>query len=271
MHGIGFNVRIVPGAVEVEHTVPVVQFGEGIVGTTIALQRIELPPATYAIVEIEVDPITHSAEPGTTTAALRVAEVACVMELLYRGIANQKEFEGFVSSDSMYATSWEGPLELVALPHRPVEEIAGEIAQALAILEALKNEKRSRFRLAARWFRRGCEAVNPVDKLLFWWTVLEVFPAQETTDVPRSVVNFLHANVYPDVVPTQLKSAIGIGRIFGTRSRIVHDGLAFVSDLDFEFKAQLRQLRAIAATCLRLLCGLPAGDDLDLYVRLVDK
>jgi Apea-like HEPN len=267
LHDDERSVTIVAGALGIDYTVPVVMFGEGSAGATMAVQSLRLPPAAYAIIEVGVSLFEVEGQPTSSDAALLAAEVGCVMELLYPGITSAKEFEGIVSSEGSYAMCMEGPLEIVALPNQPIAEIAQSIAQALETLNGLSEAQRSRFRLASRWFRRGCEATSRVDKLLFWWTVLEVFPAEGTSDVPRKVVDLLHREVYPDILLHDLKNRIGIGRIFGTRSKIVHDGLAFVSDLDLEFRIQLRQLRAITSICLRLLAGLPLGHDLDTFVR----
>lgn len=98
--------------------------------------------------------------------------------------------------------------------------------------------------------------------------MLETFPAEGVSDLPRGVVTPLRYKLYLDVSLSKLKQAIDIGRLHGSRSRIVHVCPDFLCDIDFAFKRQLRKLRVVVDTCLRLLAGLPAGSGLDAYVRV---
>ena len=54
--------------------------------------------------------------------------------------------------------------------------------------------------------------------------------------------------------------------MYSERKRIVHEGRSFVDVDDNEFRASLERLGLIAATLLRLLCGMPPGDDLQQFM-----
>ncbi len=66
--------------------------------------------------------------------------------------------------------------------------------------------------------------MNQVDKFLFWWTVLEVYPAKGTTHVARETANLLQRCIYVDKNPSEIKTKLELGRMHMMRGKIVHDG-----------------------------------------------
>jgi hypothetical protein len=114
---------------------------------------------------------------------------------------------------------------------------------------------------------RGHEAQNPVDKLLFWFICLEIFPA-EGNRVVAAVRDLIAREVYPPVDARVLAERLGLGRIHGLRSKIVHHGFSHVDiPADPEFDAALARLEAVTTVCMRILAGLPPGNELDKWVH----
>lgn len=115
--------------------------------------------------------------------------------------------------------------------------------------------------------RRGCETLNSIDRFLFGFIALEVYPAGGDSDVPKHVRNLIQSRVYPTIDPGTVKERIGIGPIAGLRGRIVHDGISSIPEGERDgFDQRLRQLSALVRTCLRILTGAEPGSHLDPWV-----
>lgn len=260
------EIKLSPGPVEFSFTIPVVRHTPPVAGLTPAQRHVKLAPDSYVVIRIRVDaPDPTSAR---TMAALRAAEAACVFDLRYPGLLAEKVYEGTVDEPGRFIFMGEGPLRISAQPERDPTDIVDEIAIDLASLDALSQEDRERFQLAARWFRRGQEAMNLVDRLLFLWTVLEIYPAMGKRKVSSTVGRFLSERLYKDLTGQEVKERTRLGHIEDLRGGIVHKGEAFVAPAKEErFSDGLQRLEDIAATCLRMLAGMPAGNELDKYIR----
>jgi hypothetical protein len=135
-------------------------------------------------------------------------------------------------------------------------------------VQKLDANDRARLQLAARWFRRGHEALNQVDKFLFWWTVLEIYPAKGTIHVARETANLLQMSIYVKMNASEIKTKLELGPMHTMRGKIVHTGQAFVEDSERSiFERRLEKLRATATVCLRLLAGMSPGDDLEQFIK----
>lgn len=229
------------------------------------LQAQQFPRGRYLIVRTDraFDEFT---EPYAS-ASLEVNEVAAKIALLFPGLLADKRFEGFVSTPGNYVCERGGPL--LVSGHR--DEVPADVAQQLAdfdrALSAQSEATRERFRLAARWYAHGQFAENVVDRLLSWFTSLEVHPASNTTDVARAVCDYLILKEFPQIASVDLKSRLQLGRITSMRGDVIHNGRAHLSmQEESEYLEHLKILDAIVRTCLRLLAGLPAAGALDRFI-----
>ena len=260
-----FEIKLSPGPIQFSYTVPVLHYRPSAVGITPAQQHRDLPPDSYVLMRVRLgamDPASARSE-----AALRVAEATCIFDLRCPGLISEKLHEGTVDKPGQYVFMPEGPLRVTARPDEDPEDVGHKVAGDFASLGDLSQGDRDRFRLAARWFRRGQEALNLVDKLLFLWTVLEIYPAMGRK-VSDTTSRFLSERLYRGLSAPQIKEKTKIGHIEGLRGRIVHQGEAFVKPEEEEHVSDcVDRLQTIAAMCLRILAGMPAGDDLDKYLR----
>ncbi|MDZ4165588.1 MAG: hypothetical protein U1C55_10730 [Smithellaceae bacterium] len=271
------NIRatIMPGPLEFARAVPIQLHVQGAVRMTLGVERHRTTDGQFLVISYIRDPNAGPVEKGAFTgyprrvdAALATAQVAALILLSHPGLIAEKVFDGVVSDPQNVTFHPEGPLT-ISTPHMldPVE-LSASVQERLALVDTFDETKQSRFRLSSRWFLRGHEAKKPVDRFLYWFIALEVYPAEGRTKVVSAVRNLLVATVYPDVSPGLLSERLSIGRIHGIRSRIVHEGLSHVDlPLDPEFHQALDKLGAISAVCLRVLAGLSPGDDLDRWVR----
>ena len=124
---------------------------------------------------------------------------------------------------------------------------------------------------ASSWLLAGigeeCESLNLVDKFLFLWTVVEMYPGRGKSNVVKNLAAFLQDSVYPGHTVEYVKDAPEIGLIYGERKRIVHEGQALAPSSDSRLQNLLDKLQGIATVSLRLLGGLPPGDALDEYFQ----
>ena len=244
------------GPLAFAYSVQLKSFGPGSVAVILGERQFSLPRGSYIVIEMLAN---VSKESERERLALRVAEVASLLALRHSHVLDEKLFEGVVNAADKALMWREGPMTFTAAPAVSPEEVADGFASDFASIQQLDAERHRRLQLASRWFRRGHEAINQVDKFLFWWTVLEIYPGKGESSIVRNVTQVLRNGVCPELEPQILQEKLRIGRIYGERKRIVHDGRAFVAFDDEYFQGCLERLRAIATVSLRLLGGLPVG------------
>lgn len=257
------RLRVENGPFSFSYSVPIVTLRPSQGMMTLGERSVSVPQGPCILVETEADPTVESERQRV---ALRVAEVASLITLRFPYVLDEKFYEGPVNTQDMKMLWGEGPRTLTVSPEVTPSQLSEGLAEDMSFTQQLSPERRTRFQLASRWYRRGCEAMNLADKFLFWWTVLEIFPGQGNTKIVRSVKQILSDQVCSQLSPQEVEDKLRIGRIYGERKRIVHEGRAFVDFDDQPFQELLKRLRVIASVCLRLLCGLPPGDDLEEFM-----
>jgi hypothetical protein len=213
---------------------------------------------------------THvSDDQDVDRARLLVAEGASLVHLGFPGLLVDALYEGPIGG-AMFAH--DGPFALRSRPATVPETVISQIDQNMEALGRLDTATRQRFQLVSRWYDRGLRAVSLVDKLLYFWVALEIHPTGDDSDVPRRVTDYLLPRVGKGLDRATFKERLrlsGANSLVDLRNRIVHQGVAHVprDELNAWMKG-LQRLEAIAATCLRLLGGLPPGDDLKTFLEV---
>lgn len=257
-----------PGGFELQELSATLGYGPPHGQMNMRRRPIEVPPASYLVVEVAPD--FGPSVPGDPFAfreyAMRqVAEIGSLAELRYPGLLLSRTHEGIVSTAGWHMWLPAGPLAFSEVKERDSASVATSLHSLFAGTATLSEDVRGRFQLAARWFLRGLFARDPFDRLIYWWTVLEVHPAQGTSNVPRETATYLSSRL--SVAPDHVKSRLSLGRLHGLRSDVVHDGRAFVSSEELcTLQPHLDRLGATVRTCLRMLAGLEPGDALDPYL-----
>jgi hypothetical protein len=207
-------------------------------------------------------------EAATNGAAQLSAEVSATLELRCPAILGRRVFEGVLHTPSGSGFFPDGLISATGRPGETNEELVNKFREARQRTQLLSEPERERFALAVRWFAKGRDTTNPIDRFLALYICLEIFPAMGSTDVVRLVRDFVRARAAPELDKDEVTNRIGIGRICGKRAEIVHDGLVAVDLVrDQEFRVLLKQLEASVCFCLRTLGGLPPGDELEAYVH----
>jgi hypothetical protein len=262
----GCRVILEPRPIRFSYTIPNVRYGrEGAYANPHPV-TVSLPRDTYLVIEFMV-----SLDGGLSrrVAGLRVAEVVGLIELCLPGLLIEKIYQGAVNTPNGMTLWQEGPVRVVGGPVRAGAVIGASLGSELIALTRVDAGSRERFQLASRWFARGLETLNQIDKLIYFWTVLEIYPGEGTSDIPAATSAFLATSLPGGRSASSIKARLGLGRTAGLRSRIIHDGKAFVDENEeADFGHRLDVLQAIATTCLRGLAGLEPGHDLDPYLSL---
>lgn len=120
----------------------------------------------------------------------------------------------------------------------------------------------NRFKLISRFYAKALASSPSEEVFLFLWTILEIFPMKDTTDI-RPISEFL-AGVTGQAT-AEVKSKLGIGKLFGMRSDLVHNGSLGVQRR--ELGTIVQKLEEICGVVIRHLSGLPYDGSLDPYLE----
>jgi len=147
---------------------------------------------------------------------------------------------------------------------KPPQSIPNNLADLLSDMSTalFKNsELYERYLLMSRFFAKSLLVPPSEEKFLYLWTILEVFPMKDTTEI-KPISIYLGQLMGKD--PTLIKERLGIGKLFGARSNLVHNGRLDISLQDFG--ATISRLETICLEVLRSMCGLPYSGALDKFL-----
>lgn len=126
-----------------------------------------------------------------------------------------------------------------------------------------KSTNRPEVELMSRFFVKGAmQEPRSEERFLFMWTILEVFPMCNTSDI-KAISTVLSPRV--GLTAQDFKSKMDVGLIFGMRSDLVHRGRYD------RFSSRLgdlpEKLEALAVEAIRVAMDLPYGGSFDRFVR----
>ncbi len=219
------------------------------------IEVVTLPEDRYLLIWV---PLAEANRTTRQRAAVDASEALAMLELLFPGSLGERVFEDIVCTPNAFVLLPETPISLGASQVNRVAEMEQKLKECWPLLDALAEEDRSRFQLASRWFTRALGSTNPIDRYLGMFVSLEVFPALGERKVANKTADYLSEKVFDGIGRSEVKRRLPLGRMEDLRGRIVHKGVAFVSEDDREFSASIRLLELVAASCLRLQLGLPA-------------
>lgn len=263
----GAQLAIVPGPFQLQRSAPIYHYGSGSVQMRIGTEQIVIPQGAFLLIQHDLDRTSLGDEQVQTS--IRNSEVVALLDLEFTGLVVEKVFEGAVNRPGHFVFAPEGPMSIVARPTITTEQLQEALLSGISTLESLPPLDRQRLRLMSRWYRRARETLNRVDKFLFLYVAIEVFPASGRSDVSEAVRDFLVQRVFPDLDPPEIKARLMLGPITGLRAEIVHDGKSSIgADEQKAFSEKLERLEAVARECMGLLAGRSYGGSLDKWVRV---
>jgi hypothetical protein len=229
----------------------------------------EFESGSYVMVLVKPTSTAEMPGAGWIVAHDRFARAVVALDLEFPGIVHDKLFEAAVATPEMpLLIAPEEGLDVGGHEGYGHTEVANRLKMRAEEESTLPERDDARFTLASRWFRRANDAKNIIDRVLFYYMVLEVYPSVIGPDVPGDVSRFLAKHVYPSLSASEVKARLNLGPICGFRGQIVHDGKATVGSLEEWQKVNdyVQRLRATARTCLRVLARLSPGSELDEYI-----
>jgi hypothetical protein len=141
-----------------------------------------------------------------------------------------------------------------------IPEKVGSILIALSKQQNTDVDISQRYATMSRFFSRSIVVPPSEEKLLYLWTMLEIYPMKDTTDI-KPISQYLSDRI--GGLPAEIKDKLGIGRIFGIRSNLVHNG---VLTLDIsEMGEFFGRLEGICLEVLRGMSGVDYDGSLDKY------
>ena len=189
------SVRVATSPFSFTHTVPIRSFSQGRSKVVLGENQVNVPSGAYVIIESAGTP---GGDYERDQVALRVAEIAGLITLRFPQALNEKIYEGWVNTERSAVLLGEGPLRLSVSPTVTSSELVEGLGIDDRSIQQFERNRREGFQLASRWFRCGHEALNPVDKFLFWWTVLKIYPGKGKTTYVKNIKQVLRDRVCPN-------------------------------------------------------------------------
>lgn len=142
------------------------------------------------------------------------------------------------------------------------DESVEQIRRAIAHLQMMPANERSKRELALRWFWKALHEQDDVDKFLSYWIALEIFP-MAGAHKPKLIAKFLADKLPGDFPPGDIERKLKIGQLFQIRGQIVKDGLRSFPAL---FRGFITVVYEITREVLRLSTHEPPSGALDKYL-----
>jgi hypothetical protein len=223
--------------------------------------EVELPEChTYVAfcvsLQLEGAPDTLEREIGLATTVISLAMGPYhFRELVY---------EGTLFSPDIGKLQWR---QAVAQVHDHNPQQFADYLRRVSLGDTKSTDRRM---LMARWYAKAvCETNDTEDKFMYYWTVLEIL-VNDSKPLVRHLVRFLAEHVMVNCNKDdpldigEIKTRLGIGRLYGTRRDLVHRGRLSWSETDRSKKFKL--LRQLCSECLRYELGLPLTHCLEDYM-----
>ncbi len=117
-----------------------------------------------------------------------------------------------------------------------------------------------RIKLMSRFYTKSISISPSEEKYLLLWTILEVYPMKDTTNIKpiSEILSIVTGHQVQDV-----KDKLDIGRLYGTRCKLVHDGVFDIPIQDMG--AVFAKLETIIYEIFRYASKLPSAHSLDAY------
>jgi hypothetical protein len=215
--------------------------------------------ATYLLVTTRVeakDPY-HAEEEGRDSLDRVLATLAVLYtpdllsEPLYRGFlasGNTRQFSGWIRLTKPFSLDGNDATAAIGKARRRLAE---------------DPDIERRFGLMARFLTKAVAYPPCEERFVLLWTILEVFPMKDTSDI-TPISAYLHdLTGHPTA---ELKDRLGIGRLFGARSKLVHDGTLPIAIS--EMGEVFGRLEAICRVVIRGVAGFSYDGSLEPHFSM---
>lgn len=152
----------------------------------------------------------------------------------------------------------------VSMGVRPGDVISPEGSEVQRLIDSMNQslvadpEMARRYNLMARFYSRSLQFDPSEEKFLLLWTALEIYPMCGTSNISPLIK---HLSTIAGQTYDAVKNRLGVGRLYGIRSKLVHDGMLPQEERHLLFK----RLELIVHAVMRSMCGLEYDRSLDGY------
>lgn len=184
--------------------------------------------------------------------------VALLSAILTPDLFAHEVWRGWITDGVLLAAdAWLKLVAPISISGDAIREHADRFRRALRKDSDLDR----RFTLMSKLFARAISMRPSEEKFLWLWTVLEVFPMRDTSNI-APISDLLSRIISKPAV--DLKAKLQIGQLFGYRSALVHDGRLPIELKDLG--SVLGKLEAIGLVIIRFAGGMPYQGELNQYL-----
>jgi hypothetical protein len=178
------------------------------------------------------------------------------LTVLYdRGIFAKLIYRGWLVDDNFIVEAWFSV-------HAPIEILPNteSVLWRLSKNQNTDADINQRYSIMSRFYSKSILVQPSEEKLLYLWTILEIFPMKNTTNI-QPISEYLAARINRS--STDVKERLAIGRASGVRSDLVHNGILNIDSL--EMGKFFEKLESICIEVLRGMSGIEYDGALEKY------
>ncbi len=181
-----------------------------------------------------------------------------ILSLMYTvDIFDKIVFSNWLLEERAIISLWIKPAERQLIDKRSVVNQLTTISE----IQQDDEETKERFLLMSNFYAKSLLYEPSEEKFLLLWTILEIFPMKDTTNIKP--ISVYLSNITGES-KEKVKEKLGIGKMYDIRSNLVHNGQFKVS---FEEKGEfLSKVEEVVQSVLREMIGLPYEGKLDKYL-----
>jgi len=198
---------------------------------------------------VEARRICEDASDRVITSLSLVYKPEIFSDLIYRG--------WLLGEKTGVMDAWVKISEPVTLNEKALSAELKDIVQE----QSRDAEILNRFTLMSRFYSRTLSQQPSEEKFILLWTILEIFPMKDTTDI-KPIAEYLAPITGRE--PETIKAKLDIGRLYGSRCSLVHNG-----QFDIELKDMgivFTKLENIIYEIMRAMTGLAYSGSLDRFL-----
>ncbi len=172
-------------------------------------------------------------------------------------IFNQALYRGWLIEDNKAVfEAWVKLVPRTSIDSGDIESLSLNIHSGMLSSTVMK----SRYELMCKFYAKALVYDPGEEKFLFLWTILEIFPMKQTSNIKPIKTLLSEILGKQEVI---INERLEIGRMYGVRSNLVHDGRLDLNLSELSFL--IEKTEGIVRTVLRNLIGLDYDGILDSY------
>lgn len=189
-----------------------------------------------------------------------IAKLCALLECQFSDIIEKKIYEGFIYTDiqNFCFSPQIGSIKIVSKEFPSISEIFNNLSILNDQIESMSEKDKNLFKISSRWYMKGMEAENQIDRFIFWFTVLETYPYDENknkTNIPKNVIRLISRSIQVDGTEQQLIKRFKLNDMYRIRVKIIHSGNIFFDKKEKEKFDKIMQILEILSLIIVKIQG----------------